>query len=165
VLRKSQDYTELKKSYVIFICTFDPFPKNKLKLYTFTNRCHEKSDLDLGDDAVKIFLNTKGNFGKVDNDIDKFLAYIDGKAAEGKFTKDIAAEAERIKQHKETRLEYMTLMAELQDQRREGENSGRIKNIINNVRSLMKKKGWSLDEAFDVLDVSPKDRAAAIAGL
>ncbi|MBR3623166.1 MAG: Rpn family recombination-promoting nuclease/putative transposase, partial [Selenomonadaceae bacterium] len=24
VLRKSQDYTELKKSYVIFICTFDP---------------------------------------------------------------------------------------------------------------------------------------------
>ena len=93
---------------VFFICTFDPFPKNNLKLYTFTNLCHEKSDLDLGDDAVKIFLNTKGNFGKVDNDIDKFLAYIDGKAAEGKFTKDIAAEAERIKQHKETRFSFST---------------------------------------------------------
>lgn len=42
----------------------------------------------------------------MDNDIDKFLAYIDGKAAEGKFTKDIAAEAERIKQHKETRYSF-----------------------------------------------------------
>ena len=58
-------------------------------------------------------MNTKGELGEVDKDIDKFLAYIDGKAAEGKFTKDVEAEAERIKEHKETRLEYMTLMMEL----------------------------------------------------
>ena len=120
VLGKGKDYTELKKSYVIFICTFDPFPPNNFKLYTFTNRCHEKNNLDLGDDTVKIFLNSKGELGEVDKDIDRFLAYIDGKTAKGQFTKDIAAEAERIKQHKETRLEYMTLMMELKEQRREG---------------------------------------------
>lgn len=65
----------------------------------------------------------------MDKDIDKLLAYIDGKEPKGQFTKDIAAEAERIKQHKETRLEYMTLMMELKEQRREGWEEGMKKGI------------------------------------
>ena len=75
-------------------------------------------------------LNTKGELGEVDKDIDKFLAYIDGKAAEGKFTKDVEAEAERIKEHKETRLEYMTLMMELKEQWREGRKEGNIIYVV-----------------------------------
>ena len=124
VLGKGKDYIELKKSFVIFICTFDPFPGNDRKMYTFTNLCHEQDGLELGDETVKIFLNTKGTIGEVDEDIDKFLAYVDGKAAEGEFTQDIAAEVERIKQHNETRVEYMTLMMELKEQRREGRDEG-----------------------------------------
>ena len=67
-------------------------------MYTFTNLCHEQNGLELGDETVKIFLNTKGTTGEVDDDIDKFLAYVDGKSAEGEFTSDIAAEVERLKQ-------------------------------------------------------------------
>ena len=190
VLSKGNDYIELKMSFVIFICTFDPFPGNNRKMYTFTNRCHEQDGLELGDEAVKIFLNTKGTVGMIDEDIDKFLAYIDGKAAEGEFTQDIAAEVERIKQHNETRVEYMTLMMELKEQRREGFDEGfisgekkgrdegrnegrvegrnegrnewRVDNIVNNVRALVAKKGWSPDGAFDILDVSPEDRTVVI---
>ena len=62
------------------------------------------------------------------------MAYVDGKAAEGEFTRDIAAEVERLKRHNETRVEYMTLMMELKEQRREGYDEGRIDNILNNVR-------------------------------
>ena len=124
VLGKGKDYIELKKSFVIFICTFDPFPGNNRKIYTFTNLCHEQDGLELGDETAKIFLNTKGTVGEVDEDIDKFLAYVDGKNAEGEFTQDIAAEVERIKQHNETRVEYMTLMMELKEQRREGRGEG-----------------------------------------
>jgi predicted transposase/invertase (TIGR01784 family) len=124
VLGKGKDYIELKKSFVIFICTFDPFSGNDRKIYTFTNRCHEQDGLELGDETVKIFLNSKGTIGEVDEDIDKFLAYVDGKAAEGKFTQDVAAEVERLKQHNETRVEYMTLMMELKEQRREGRDEG-----------------------------------------
>ena len=160
-------------SFVIFICTFDPFPGNDRKMYTFANRCRENDGLELGDETVKIFLNTKGTVGKVDEDIDKFLAYVDGKAAEGQFTQDIAAEVERIKQHNETKVEYMTLMMELKEQRREGydegrndgRNEGRVDNIVDNVRSLVTKKGWSPDEAFDVLNVSPEDRVVVISRL
>lgn len=173
VLGKGKDYIELKKSFVIFICTFDPFPDNDRRTYTFTNRCHEQDGLELGDETGKVFLNTKGTVGEVDEDIDKFLAYVDGKAAEGEFTKDIAAEVERIKQHKETKVEYMTLMMELKEQRCEGYDEGRtdgltegrVNNIVNNVRSLVAKRGWSADEAFDVLGVSSEDRLVVIARL
>ena len=174
---KDKDYIELKRSFVIFICTFDPFPGNDRKMYTFTSLCHEQDGLELGDETVKIFLNTKGTAGEVDDDIEKFLAYVDGKAAEGEFTKDIAAEVERLKQHNETRVEYMTLMMELKEQRREGYdegradgrnegiNKGRIDTILNNVRALIAKKGWSPDEALDILNVSPEDRLVVISRL
>ena len=129
----------------------------------------EELSLELGDETVKIFLNTKGTVGEVDEDIDKFLAYVDGKAAEGEFTQDIAAEVERLKQHNETRVEYMTLMMELKEQRREGydegRTDGRVDNIVDNVRALVAKKGWSPDEALDILNVSPEDRVVVIARL
>ena len=121
-LSKGQDYVDLKRSYVIFICTFDPFGLNR-KIYTFTNRCHE-TKLELGDEATKIFLSTAGTVGKTPTDINNFLAYIGGKPAKGKFTKDVATEAERLKRHEETRLEYMTLLMELKRQRREGYADG-----------------------------------------
>ena len=153
VLEKGMDYTELKKSVVIFICTFDPFPKNNLKMYTFTNRCHE------------------GEFGKIDKDIDKFLKYIDGKDAEGKFTKEVASETKRIKEHKETRLEYMTLMMELREQWREGKKEG-IKEgmekgikegmengILSSIRCLMESMKWTVDQAMDALKIQGDDRA------
>ena len=174
---KGKDYIELKKSFVIFICTFDPFPESGRKIYTFTNLCHEQDGLELGDETVKIFLNTKGTTGEVDEDIESFLAYVDGKAAEGKFTQDIAAEVERLKQHNETRVEYMTLMMELKEQRREGfdegviygenkgRNEGRVDTIVSNVRSLVAETGWSTDRAFDVLHVSPEDRVVVVARL
>lgn len=165
-LGKGKDYTELKTSYVIFICTFDPFPKNNLKLYTFTNRCREKDKLELKDDTVKIFLNAKGTLGTIDKDIDKFLAYVNGKAAEGRFTKDVEAETKRIKEHKEMRLEYMHLMAELQDQRREGRKEGRAEGreegrkdgVLSSIRSLMESMKWTVDQAMDALKISPSER-------
>ena len=86
---------------------------------------------------------------------------------------DIAAEVERLKQHNETRVEYMMLMMELKEQRREGydegrtdgRNEGRVDNIVDNVRSLVAKKGWSPDEALDILNVSPEDRVVVVARL
>ena len=169
VLAKGEDYTKLKKSYVIFICTFDPFPKNNLKQYTFTNRCHEKSELDLKDGAVKIFLNTKGNIGKIDKDIEKFLAYIDGKAAEGKFTKDVKAETERIKEHKETRLEYMTLMMELKEQWREGRKAGikegRKEGIKEGIKEASAKYETRIKETSAKYETRIKDYEAEISRL
>ena len=164
VLGKGKDYIELKKSFVIFICTFDPFPGNNRKMYTFTNLCHEQDGLELGDETVKIFLNTKGTVGKVNEDIDKFLAYVDGKAAEGKFTQDIAAEVERLKQHNETKVEYMTLMMELKEQRREGYDEGKESERVSSIRNLMETLNLSAKQAMDALKIpaSEQEKYAAL---
>ena len=57
-------------------------------------------------------------------DIAAFLRYADGKAAEGALTKEINEEVLRIKEHKEMRREYMTLLMELQKYKIEGMQVG-----------------------------------------
>ena len=59
-LGKGQDYEELPKRFIIFICTFDPF-KRKRSVYTFQNRCVEETSLEIGDGATTIFLCTNGS--------------------------------------------------------------------------------------------------------
>ncbi len=149
VLEKGREYIDLKPSYVIFICSFDAFPGNNRKVYTFVNRCREQDGLELGDEATKIFLNAKGTVGKVDKDIESFLAYVDGKAAEGKFTKEVAIEVERLKQHKETRVEYMTYLMELKQQRREGEEMA----LVRTIRNLMETMNFTAKQAMDAMKI------------
>ncbi|MBR2216091.1 MAG: Rpn family recombination-promoting nuclease/putative transposase [Selenomonadaceae bacterium] len=164
VLKKGTDYTMLKKTYIIFICTFDPFGYNR-KIYTFTNRCREQRNLELGDEAVRIFLNSKGTVGRVDKDIDKFLAYVESGVAEGQFTQDIAAEIKRLKTSKETEVEYMTWTAEMQDQRREGRLEGMREGLIEGrregmrdgldfaIRNMIETLGFTVKQAMDALKI------------
>lgn len=93
-------------------------------MYTFRHRCIEKEGLELGDLSTKIFLNAKGESDTLDPDIAAFLRYVDGKAAEGALTKEINEEVIRIKEHKEMRREYMTLLMELQKYKTEGMQEG-----------------------------------------
>ena len=78
----------------------------------------------MGDLSTKIFLNAKGESDTLDPDIAAFLRYVDGKAAEGALTKEINEEVIRIKEHKEMRREYMTLLMELQKYKIEGMQEG-----------------------------------------
>ena len=129
--------------------------------YTFSNRCQEQDGLEFGDETTKMFLNAKGTIGKVDKDIDSFLAYVDGKAAEGKFTKDVASEVEKVKQHNETKVEYMTLMMELKQQRREGQEEERV----NSIRKMMQKLNLTAKQAMDVLDIPEKEQEKYVSSL
>ena len=80
VLNKSEYYTKLRKSFVIFICTFDPFGAGK-SIYTFRETCQEDPSLLMGDETTKIFLNSQGNRDGLDPDITAFLDYVNGQAA------------------------------------------------------------------------------------
>lgn len=58
ILEKGDNYKDLKRSFIIFVCTFDLFGEGR-HIYTFENRCIQNPDLGLGDDTTKIILNTK----------------------------------------------------------------------------------------------------------
>ncbi|MBQ7501454.1 Rpn family recombination-promoting nuclease/putative transposase [bacterium] len=185
-LDKGHEYNELNKSYIIFICTFDHFGLGR-KVYTFTNRCHESEGLELGDETCKIFLNAKGTVGDTDQDIDKFLAYVNGKPAEGQFTQDVASEVEHIKQHNGMRSEYMSLMLALKQQRREGYDEGKTEGIaigktegiaigeakgkaegqhterVFSIRNLMKTLGLTAEQAMDALLIPAEEQQKYLA--
>lgn len=103
--------TKLKKSYIIFICTFDPFSDGR-HIYTFENRCLEDLSLTLGDETTEIFLSTKG---KKDDEIKDFLAYIENSTdacaqqTSSQLVKAIHKRVTEIKLDKDMELQYMNL--------------------------------------------------------
>ncbi len=115
IISAGEDYRKLKKSFVIFICTFDPFGDRR-HLYTFENRCVENPSLTLGDETTKIFLNTKGNMHDVDPEMQEFLAYVENTTddfvsqARSPLIKEIHKKVTEVKESKEMEVEYMTLL-------------------------------------------------------
>lgn len=75
-LEKGAHYSQLKKSDIIFICTFDYYGEGRY-LYIFENRCEENPKLAFGDETVKLVLNTKGTEGEVSQELLDFLRYIE----------------------------------------------------------------------------------------
>lgn len=55
----SVDFNKLNRAFIILIMPFYPFGKGFYK-YTFRMKCEECPDLDLQDDATRIFLNCHG---------------------------------------------------------------------------------------------------------
>ena len=159
LLNKGDVYDNLKPSYIIFICTFDAFAKGQ-PMYTFRNRCVEEDGLELNDEATKIFLNSKGDSEMLDPDVRAFLRYVDGKAAEGNFMKAVEAEVMRVKEHKETRREYMTYameikrreLAKFQEGREEGRQAGEFCRGGKNGREKRGKKERTDDDIGDAAE-------------
>ena len=138
ILQKGQDYTKLKKSYVIFICTFDPFGEGR-HIYTFCNTCQENTALTLDDDAVKIILSTKGTMDDVSPEMKRILDYIDGKGASDEYTKQLEEAVRSARQNESWRLGYMTLEYEYRQRYEEGLKEGEETGIAKtNERSIRK---------------------------
>ena len=120
ILEKGEDYRALRKSYVIFIATYDPFGKGRY-VYTFENRCKEDPELALGDDAVKIVLNTKGTVGKISADLKALLRFMDGMEAGSNYTRDLEKAVEEIRGDEKWRREFMVMIERDRANRRLGE--------------------------------------------
>ena len=73
-LQRGQFYTKLRPSFVIFICTFDPFDEGRY-LYSFRNVCRETGG-ELGDEAYKLFFNTAGTRGEISDSLRELLRYM-----------------------------------------------------------------------------------------
>lgn len=123
LLRKGAKYSELKKSLVIFVCTFDPFAIGR-HVYTFENRCVEDPGLALGDETQKIFLNTKGIFDDARPELKRLLNFIDGRQAEDDFTQELAEAVESVKANEKWRIAYMTLQEHYDEKYNEGHAEG-----------------------------------------
>lgn len=123
LIDKGLPYTALHKSYIIFICTFDPFGKGKYQ-YTFYSLCQEDESIALEDGTTRIFFNTKGNLKDAPEELRRLLEYIETKQPESTFTRELDDAVERTKQNKKWRREYMKELLHDFDIKEEGRQKG-----------------------------------------
>ena len=167
ILDKGKDYTTLKKSYVIFICTFDPFGEGR-HIYTFCNTCQENTALTLDDDAVKIILSTKGTMDDVSPEMQRILDYIDGKGASDKFTEELEEAVRSARQNERWRLDYMTLEYEYRQRYLEGKEEGREEGRAEGRERTIQKlheRGESIASIADIVELNEEEVKRVISEL
>ena len=123
MLLSGSEYEELPKSYVIFICDFDPFGERKYK-YTFEMECKETANAKLQDKRKIVFLSTKGkNAEEVPEELVRFLEFVkaDRKESQNDFqdeyVKQLQKFVEHIKKDREMEERFMLFEELLKEER------------------------------------------------
>ena len=105
------DFNRLSDLYIILIAPFDLFGKGLCR-YTFRMRCDESRDLELGDGAVRIFLNTRGTDREgISGELAELLEYIEHtnekRRVKSSRIEKLKNNVEKIKQSGEVSVRYM----------------------------------------------------------
>ena len=145
-LQHSGMYKELADSYVIFLCSFDPFKRGKY-CYVFRSTCVGCPDLELGDGQSRIFLNAAGRMNDVPPELRAFLDYVGGKPAgrsDDSYVQQIDRAVRRAKKNAVWRKQYMDWEMEkkeiewmaLKKGRAEGKAEGKAEVLAENTKTL-----------------------------
>ena len=147
MLDKGEGFGSMRTSYVIFLCTFDPFAKDE-KVYRFSTMCEDVQGLPLGDRRYIMFLNSRGSKGVSNLDMDELFRYLNGGVeAIGMETRSglvtvLDKYVQKYNRDDDWRKEYMKLEFLLKDKYDEGRTAGEAEGI-----SIGEAKGISIGEA------------------
>ena len=165
ILRRGSKYQELRKSYVIFICTFDLFSKG-LGKYTFKNICSEDNTLELDDGSIKVFVNASGDSSGLSDGLRDLMRFVTTGEPQGALSQKLFDEVEIAKMNPELEETYMTFEEKLEERyeaglidgraegRVEGHTAGHSEGIIDSIRIMLKK---ITPEEIEELGFSPDD--------
>ena len=147
----------LYPSIIIFVCRFDPFGKNHY-LYTFENMCQQLPELKLNDQTRKIFINTKGERGRITPEQRALFEFIDHGKLSDSYTHELNQAVNRTKANEKWRRDYMTYALKLREEysegRAEGRAEGRTEGKIETLIELVEDGFISAEEASSRLNMS-----------
>ena len=86
-------------------------------------------ELELGDEAEKVFLCTKGKVNDISPELKALLDYIAGKAPESELTRRIEAACSDARMNPRWRKEYMDLRDYVEEARKAGVKEGRAEGL------------------------------------
>ena len=152
LISRGAHFKELKKSYVIFICAFDPYGKGRA-VYTFENVCREDPSVKLGDETVKVMLNVGGDRDGLSNDLCSLLDFLQNGVANSEFTKELKNAVSDAKEHKEWEVEYMTMFMKIQEEREDAQ----IEQIIETGRKYHASEDDILNDLMSKFHLSKED--------
>ena len=137
-LNKGVEYSELRTSYVIFICIPDIFKKG-LGKYSFENICKENSEVVLNDRAYKYFFIAK-NYDKILNEDQKdFLRLVLSNESSSGFSNKISKMVEAAKHNTQWRKQFMEFERQMAYSFREGKAEGKAEAKEEVVVEMLKK--------------------------
>lgn len=108
-IKRGGRYRDLKDSYVIFICGFDPFGRG-LRTYTFENTCQQDTGLLAGDGAKTMFLVASG-LGAItgDDSLGELLNYIANGTVSGELSTQLAGAVAEVLNNEKWKVEFVKL--------------------------------------------------------
>lgn len=155
---KGEPYNKLRKTYVIFICTFDLFERNLAK-YEFDTICKQDKNLTLADDRHTVFVNAQGVTD--DQKLKEFLDFLrDGEVSKTPFILDLRKEVNYASKNSKWREEYDMLLAReqllIEEGRKEGMAQGMAQGMAESAIKFIKNalRTLSPEEVSKTLDVS-----------
>ena len=160
-LKKGERYSQLRKSYVIFICTFDPFGRGLAK-YTFNAICNEDHSLVLDDGVTRVFINTEGDRHRISKELASFIGYISTGEVTDDYTKDLDEEVRALRNDDGRERDYMTYMQTIMEHEDMAYNRGISQaNKAMAIKMLKANKPYEEISEFTELTMSEIDELAA----
>ena len=163
-LLKGQDYSELKESFIIFICNFDPFHQD-LPCYTFKNLCIQDKNLELCDETTKIIFNSTAYDKEKNVDIKKFLKYIRTKVPTSNLTDKINNMVEEQKENDKFRTEYLSMNLHDRDITRKAFAEGEALGIEKGISQGAEQKAIETAKKMILQSVGTLEQISSITGL
>ena len=163
LLSKGKNYTELKESFVIFVCKEDFYGFN-LPCYSFSNNCKEIAELQFGDMTNKIVFNASAFANEKNVEKKSILEYIIDKKSTSDFTNKLDDLVERTKLNEIFRGDYMAWgLAEFDAEQRgkkegysEGVSDGEYQKAIETAKNMIR-NNISFDVIADCTGLSIED--------
>ena len=116
MLELGEPVTNLKESYIVFLCLFDPF-KQRLPVYTVQKIFAEKQEVSYTDGTNTVFFNCRAYKDAGNEQVQNILSYLVNGTAKDGFTAQLERHVETARQNELWRKEFMTLeMIKMQQQ-------------------------------------------------
>ena len=157
-------YDELPDSYIVFICTFDPY-ESGLPKYEFRELCVESPDIELGAGIAKVFINAASRSKNVSDDMRAFLDYLCGETASSELTRDIESNILQAKERGQWRREYMTLEDSLKVERKAWLAEGRAEGLAEGLSEGEANRGYKDVEKLVASGLADEVRACEVLGV
>ena len=136
---KGHDYTELKDSYILFICQFDPFKTSEnspgLPRYTFRTRCDDSPNASLNDKCLKVIYNASAYKQEKDPLVRSILQFINtNNPGQDTFANRLSSLVETLKERDTFRQEYSAVNLHDRDLIRMAKKEGVLEGIEQGIQ-------------------------------
>lgn len=161
LLQKGEDYKKLNKSFIIFICTDDPFGED-LPLYTFQMQCME-TELHVTNDAKLVVMNARGVLEKLETEEQRaFWRYVSTRKATDAFTGMLEENVEKSRHNEDWRRDFMKMNLLLKEEKEKSFAEGKAEGVLKTLIKLVCNGILSMNQAAEEAGMSLSEFQASM---